>query len=232
MWYDFFRFTPPHTLEIPAMIEATIHEGAAAAARVRILDLDLEMLRDAVHASEIERRSCSLLEPSTSPGFKAWAAAFRTLAERLVPLGWARSETRSLPRLVNRETALAITVCNGDEGTGIASRCPKTKNPRGGQSVLLVHSNARQLKLPFPGSEFTPVPRDEEQITWWLLIHSSDGGDLRAELALPVALGDDRRFAVWEERILFDVGAPGPDLQDEKDDEDPLEIDVQVRPRD
>ena len=209
-----------------------LHEGPSAEARLNNLGLSSEWLVDAVHASEVERQSCSVLEPSIAPGFKAWAAGFRRLAEELVPRGWAKIETRGLPRLVNKETAVAVAVCNGDDGTGLRGREPRSKHPRGVQSVLLVRSNRRQLNLPFGDERFTPVPPDREQVTWWLLVYSNGEGSLRAELALPVGLDDDRRFSVWKERIILDV----PESEDferrvSDDDEPPMEIAVNVRPK-
>jgi hypothetical protein len=206
------------------------YEGPSMEARLNNLGLKPRWLINAVQASEIERRSCSVLEPSNAPGFKAWVAAFRTLAEQLVGSKWAKIETRGLPRLVNKDSAVAIAVCNGDDGVGVRDRDPKSKNPRGEQSALLIRSNQRQLNL-FSDPEFAPVPPDEEQVTWWLLIYSDELGALRAELSLPVGIGDDDRFSIWKERILLDIPRTDDSLRFHDHEELPPEIEVSVRPK-
>ena len=210
--------------------EPSIYEGPSTEARLNVLGLDVQWLVDAVRVSELERRSCSVLEPSNCPGIKAWAAAFRTLAEQLIDRGWTKVETSGLPRIVNPKTAVAIAVLSGDDAVGRRDRDPKSKSPRGEQSALLVRSNQRQLAL-FEERPFVPVPADEEQITWWLLIYSNEHGALRAELSLPVGLGDDDRFSTWKERILFDIPEVDQLPRSFEDHEPPLEIEVSVRPK-
>src|SRR5262245_6509459 len=112
-----------------------VFKGPRATAELRLLGVHEPELVVAVRAAEIERRSCSSLEPSVAPGFKAWAAGFRTLAEQLVVRGWVKTETKGLPRVLNPETRVAIAVVSGDEGTGIESAEPKSKTPKGAQSV-------------------------------------------------------------------------------------------------
>jgi hypothetical protein len=212
---------------------ALVFEGPSATARLLQLGLNEEDFIVAVQAAEMERRNCSPLEPTIAPGFKAWAAGFRTLAERLMPRGWERVESKGLPRMLNPETAVAIAIVNGDEATGHSDGAePKSKTPRGVQSVFLVRSNEIQLSLPFAeGRRFQPLPADQEQITWWLLMHSGANDSLHAELALPVGLGEDGRLSVWQERIIIDI----PDFTwpqgGREDEEPPLEVSVDIRPR-
>ena len=218
---------------VNALPQSRVFEGPLAEARLAELGLREEELVNAVRAAEMERRSCSPLEPSTSPGYKAWSTGFRTLAEQLVLRGWEKTETRGLPRLLNPESRIAIALVTGDEGTGttLVGSGPKSKAPRGTQSVLFVRSNQVQLNL-FPGSrQFMQRPSEAEQITWWLLMYSSGNGEVRAELSLPVGLGEDRRLAEWEERIVLHLesGSLEPDSLD--DDEPPVELEIDVRPR-
>lgn len=208
--------------------QAEVFDGPAAEAELRQLGLETADIVAAVEAAEITRRSCSPLEPSIAPGFKAWVAAFTALAERKVPQGWEKTETKGLPRLIEPRTAVAITVGSGDEGTGTSGGRPATKSPRGPQSVLYVRSNQSQLQI-FEARELRQLPAEAEQVTWWLLIYS-DGDDVRAELSLPVGLDDKRRLGFWEKRIIVDI----PDLSlppSGQDEEEPLEVEVNVRPR-
>lgn len=209
--------------------EQRVFRGRQALARVRELDVHEEDLVMAVRASEIERRSCSPLEPSVAPGFKGWAAAFRTLAEQMVPRGFVKTETKGLPRILNPDTRVALAVVTGDEGTGLLAGEPKSKSPRGTQSIFLVRSNEVQLQL-FDARRFRPLPAEQEQITWWLLIYSS-GDIVRAELSLPVGIGEDNRLAVWQERIIVELGdlSLPPNRRDEE--EPPLEFEINIRPR-
>ena len=78
--------------------EPEIFEGAAAIATCD-LGPTPEALVMAVENAEIERLGCSVLQSWLVPGIKAWSAAFRTVAEDVVPKGWRKTETRNLPRL-------------------------------------------------------------------------------------------------------------------------------------
>ncbi len=211
-----------------------VHEGPRATARLAELDLTEDILIRVVQAAEMERRSCSPLEPTIAPGFKAWATAYRVAAELLMPRNWERVELRGLPRLLNPETRVAIAIVGGDEATGRnTGPDPKSKTPRGSQSIFLVRSNEHQLAIPFAeGQRFRRLPDDAEQITWWLLIYSDGISALRAELSLPVGLGEDNRLSRWQERILITV----PDLSVDylgrpEDEEPPIELEINVRPR-
>jgi len=210
-----------------------IYEGPLAEARLLELGLTMEELVVAVLAAEMERRSCSPFAPSTAPGFKAWSAGFETLAERKVGPEWVRTETKGLPRILNPDTAIAVAIVSGDEGVGRRASCPKSKTPRGAQSAFLVRSNEKQIYLPFvEGKKFRPLPAEVEEITYWLLLYSDGIANFRAELSLPVSIGEDRRLSGWNERIILDI----PDLtfpsQRRSDDEEtPFEAEVNIRPR-
>lgn len=215
--------------------QTLVHEGPHAAVRLAELGLTEEILIRIVQAAEMERRSCSPLEPTIAPGFKAWSTAFRVAAELLMPRNWERVESRGLPRLLDPETKVAIAIVGGDDATGRSTGPdPKSKTPRGAQSKFLVRSNEHQLAIPFVEDDrrFRRLPDDQEQITWWLLIYSDGISSLRAELSLPVGVGDDSRLSLWQERIIISV----PDLSLETmgrpdDEEPPVELDIVVRPR-
>jgi hypothetical protein len=207
-----------------------IFSGPLANARLLSLGIQEPELVMAVRAAELERRSCSSLEPSVSPGIKAWIAGFRTLAEQLVVRGWLKTETKGLPRMLNPDTRTAIAVVSGDEGTGISSASPKSKTPRGAQSVFLVHSNEIQQSL-FEDRRFRQLPAEAEQITWWLLIYSDGVGAVRAELSLPVGMGEDRRLTDWSDRIIIELGDLSLPPGRREDEEPPLEFEINVRAR-
>ena len=212
---------------------ARVFEGPSAVAKLASLGLAPEPLIQAAQAWDMERRNSSPLEPSVAPGFKAWAAGFRRLAELLIPRGWVKTETKGLPRVLNPRSRIAIAVVSGDEGTGRAQGRPHSKAARGKQSVFLVRSNQIQLGLPFvEGERFRALPAEVEQTTWWLLVHSDGHGTLRAELSLPIGLSDANRLVFSEDRIIIEIPElPGDRLGGSDDEEPPLAIDVPVRPR-
>lgn len=207
-----------------------VFAGPRATARLHTLGLYEADLIMAVRAAELDRRSCSPLEPSIASGLKAWFAGVRTLAEQLVVRGWVKTETKGLPRVLNPATRVAVAIVSGDEGTGIASAEPKSKTPKGAQSIFLVHSNELQYSL-FEEPRYQSMPAEEEQITWWLLIYSDGADVVRAELSLPVGMGEDRRLSVWKDRIILELGdlSLPPGRRDEE--EPPIEFEINIRPR-
>ncbi len=131
--------------------------------------------------------------------------------------------------MVNNQTEIAIAVVHGDEATGVRSGHPKSKQPRGEQSFLLVESNERQMSLPYVTK---PLPAKPEQVTYWLLMFSDGDQEVRAELSLAVGLSEDHRLAYWKERIILSI--PNLDLEPLRrdiDEEPPLEVQVDVHPK-
>ena len=208
--------------------ECEVLEGVDASVRLETLGLTQPLLVRAVLAAAMERRNTSLLEPSNAPGFKAWARGFGVLAEELIPMDWRKVETNGLPRVVHPTSGVAIALVNGDDATGVYGRDPKSKTRRGPQSILLVHSNERQLQL-FELSRFHQTPAAEEQVTWWLLMYF--GADrLRAELSLPIGIGEDSKLSLWKTRIILDVPADGFEREAGSYDDDALQIEEHLEP--
>ncbi len=60
---------------------------------------------------------------------------------------------------------------------------------------------------------------------------ASNGDTVRAELSLPVGIGEDSRLAIWKERIIVEMGdlSLPPSRRDEE--EPPLEFEINIRPR-
>lgn len=209
--------------------EPRIFEGAGAIAKLLALGLTHESVVMAIGNSEIERLGCSVFEPRLMPGIKAWGAAFGTLAEESIRTGrWEKVEEHNLPRILNEELHVAVAVISGDDGTGLTHRIPKSKSPRGVQTVSFVRFNHWQGVL-FPDLS---VPEAEDSyVTYWLLIYSDGKGALRAEVSLPMGIDSESRLCAWKERIL--IGIPGPDAVGRKipEDEEPLDVEVIVKPK-
>lgn len=208
--------------------EPAIHvDPAARLSRLTGLGLDEEVIRRAVLAGEEERRDTSPFDPTIAAPFRAWAATIRALGEALASAGWRKHEFRNFPRIAHSVTKKAIAVVGGNEGTGRDDRHPTCRGTRGPRSIAVVEANRQRVLFPQP--EFVALPKDDKEFeTWWLLVYSG-GGELRAELSLPIGLGDDLRFSDWKERILI----PMPDLSADafswELQDEPIE--VSVRPK-
>jgi hypothetical protein len=209
--------------------EPEVFEGAGAIAKLSALDLNQQAVVMAVENSEIERLGCSVFEPRLVPGIKAWAAAFRTMAEDVVPRGWRKIEARNLPRLVNDDLHIALAVISGNEATGLKHRTPKSKTPRGEQSLSFVRFNQVQGIL-FPDLALPETA--DEYLTYWLLIFSDGKGTRRAELSLPMDIDAEYRLCAWRERVLITLPEPEPTRGKlPEDEEPPLDIEVVVKPK-
>jgi hypothetical protein len=204
---------------------ANVFEGPAGRARALELGLDVEWFVSAAQASELARRSHGPLAPSVAVGIGSYAAAFVGVAEPLAAKGWEKRESRGMARMVRGDQSMAIAVCTGDEGVGMADITPRSKYPRGVESLRIL---TRQRSLGLFEIEDTEESAEPEPDTWWLLIHSDGRSILRAELSRPVGVDEDQHLAFWSERILLDIPATDP-LRQHVEDEAPLEVTVNVR---
>ena len=215
-------------MKVTSLSEPRVVVADDAKALIAELGLDHEDLARAVAVSEAERRATSPLEPSSAAGYKAWAGGFRALCEVLIPKGWERIEHHGLPRLVNHKKGIAIAIVNGDDGTGIRERSPRSRAKRGEESVSLVGTNYVQLSLPFPEMQ---EKADGSEITWWLLVHSDGGSTLRAELSLCVGIDEEGRLAAWKTRIILEIEPLNSITTLATEEEPPAIIEVVVRPK-
>lgn len=136
--------------------------------------------------------------------------------------------------MVNVARKIGIAICTGDEGVGVGTGRPRSKYPRGIESARILAVNNGQLYLPIVDPPQPSAEEDESDITtWWLLVHSNGRDILRAELSLPIGeLDGEEHLASWSERIILNV-PPIDTLRGRRDNDDdlPLEITVDVRPR-
>ena len=68
------------------------------------------------------------------------------------------------------------------------------------------------------------------RVTWWLLICTRHD-EVRLELSLPRAIGEDGRIGSWAERIILEPLGGEPTLVETPDDPDLPPIDVPVERR-
>lgn len=182
----------------------TLHaEPLAVAAILSRFGLSEEPLLAAAMQGYLARANCTANHPPLFPSFVAWGETVRALREQLAPFGWYRDDERNYSRAVHPDGRIAIAVATGNEATGLADGLPSTKSAKGPSTVGALEVNRLQAWL--PGMEPPEESRSGEGkalTTWVLLVHHADN-EIRAELSLPLDIGDDGRISVWRERILL-----------------------------
>jgi hypothetical protein len=206
---------------------ATFVETQEVVDRLAQLGLSADALREAVEMGEAARNSCTANDPAITPGFLAWARTTRGLRELLAPEDWRRSNEGGLETTVAPDGNLALAVATGDDSTGRAGASPKTKYSKGPATVAAVEQN--QLSLFESLEPIVPGPAPTDRVTWLLLI-ARGGREVRCELSLPAAIGDDGRVEVWAERIILEPVSRDPEPTVNPVDQEP-EIVVEVSRR-
>lgn len=184
---------PPETIlrDSPAETEGRLKE----------LRLSTEVLVDAVRTGELERLSCTDLDPASAAGFEAWRWAVRRLRELLVPRGWRAVNDRNLPLVVEPSLSIAVAVTSGDDSTGTLFP-PTTLHPKGPATETYIEVNRRQLLL-FPAQpSFVPTPSRSERVTWLLLVRPRKDS-VRVELSLPASIDEFGYIQSWRERLIL-----------------------------
>lgn len=167
--------------------------------RLAALGLSQAILREAILSGEVLRDRCTRHHPPSFPGFVAWGETVRTLGDILVALGWSRRDDDNFSTVLNGGGTIALAVATGDEATGLRGAIPRTKYPKGPTLAAAVKRNNRQLRLFQMADEGTKT----SALTWILLV-ARTRTEVRCELSLPAALGEDRRVQSWRERIILD----------------------------
>ena len=209
------------------------HEAADVDTRLAELGLNHEALAIVVRRGWHAFASCTKNDPPLYPGFAAWATTVRALREYLLPQGWDRLDDNNYPLTVNPSGSMAIVVATGDDATGRLDQSPTTKSSKGPSTVEAVATNQHQLELPFPPVIVASAEGlvEERRVTWMLLVHRGFG-EVRAELSLPIAMGDDGRPRGWRERIILGAIPLDPEILDIVPPENPApDIDVEVKRR-
>lgn len=192
------------------------------------LGLTVAPFLKAVLAGHLARINCTENDAPNAPGFMQWNGTLRTLREELVPAAWTRCNVGGFATIVSPTGQVAIAVASGNESTGIRGAIPTTRSAKGPNTASAVQTNAAQFDL-FAAVIPAPPPEDAERVTWFLLFHN-DGQELRAELSLPVIMGEDGHIGLWRERIILptqplDTSFTLPELDFGPD----LDIDVRRR---
>ena len=139
--------------------------------------------------------------PVMAAGFNRWSETVRGLRDQLVLKGWSAEDVGGLSVVLNKKTAVAISVSSGDEATG-SDEVPSTRNPKSG----FVDRPVYEQQGVFDGVEASaPQAVDQQRIpscTEWILLYTHDSdGNIRSELSRPGSLDGSGRVNGWIERI-------------------------------
>jgi hypothetical protein len=162
------------------------------------------------------------------------------------PKGWKVREHGGIPSILSPDGTRQVIVSSGDPNTGNELRPPKSRNPKGAETVKLVWRNRHQASLTeaddteLDDSWLSLVPDDElfdddsvPNETWMLVYYLDERmHELRFELSKAVAMTDDMHFAILDDapRIIFDViKNPEPPTVAPEDEEQASVVNVQRR---
>jgi hypothetical protein len=169
--------------------------------RLESLGLSSDILTETILVGEAARASCTANDPPILPGLLAWGRSLRALAERLADKGWTRRDAGNFSTVTDPRLNIAIAVATGDEATGLRGAIPRTKYPKGPNTVRVVDQNIQQLRL---FEEPEDAAADGPAALTWILLIARVGNQVRAELSLPDSIGADGRVEGWRERIILD----------------------------
>jgi hypothetical protein len=208
-------------------------EPDAVDRRLAELGLTRAPLLRAIEVGEAQRRNATAHDPMSAPGFDKWRYATRTLRDDLVPKGWRASHLDGLERVVHPRGHVHIVVMLGSAATGDRWRTPSSKYPRGPSSFAYVEMNTAQRYL-FGAQEHERAKRrvaapEPSGVQTWTLLHFSSMEEVRCELSLPAAIGEDLRVHDWFERILLPPILIDPNVPEAPDADEPPDVDFDVR---
>lgn len=170
-----------------------------------------EMLEEVCRRGLAQFLTATPHHPSNAAGLFLYLELVQTLRQKLIPTGWELDEG-GLALTFNKTLGIAIAVRSGDAHSGDPTKTPSFKYPESTTMHEAIGGNARQLGLfdgvPAFAAFVAPAPPKRVDFnklrTWWLL-HFVDTarGIMRAELSLPINLGDSDETDQWETRIIL-----------------------------
>ena len=170
--------------------------------RLQELGLSEEILREAVEAGERVRRTFTTNHPLMASGLMRWAEIIKVLRDRLMVLGWTKSDVGGVPLVIHPKGLIALTVMSGNEGTGDDSSELRSKNPRGSTTIAFIKQNAEQLEFDRTVLKIKAVETKSSSPMMWYLAVNCVGNEVRFELSLPLGMNNGH-IEDWQERILF-----------------------------
>jgi hypothetical protein len=145
-------------------------------------------------------------DAANAAGSFAYFDAVKAPRDILRTSGWIPFQKFHIEFTAHPEMNLLLMVSSGDKNTGFFGVDPKTKNPKGNQTLKVVNNNAKQMSF-WPEME----PQRQTLIidsapTWILLYHVNPKDNLmRMELSLPIHFDlEGDCVDGWRQRIILD----------------------------
>ena len=206
----------------PVVVDSPLDKAAF----LRQLGLEEDLLRDVARVGLSGRTACTGNHPPTYAGTRQWGEMVKALRDRLIPVGWKKSDRKNFCMTIRGDDQIALVVARGDGFTGSPSPdvMPMTKYPKGVITRAVVDLNDW---LPFDQEfiarnrqEIGPKRDQEDQApSIWVLLHSIIDGRLELELSHPVGMNSSGYVDRWDIRIPLTPTDLDPDKMPVLDDE-------------
>ena len=180
-----------------------------------------DLLRESVLEGAEYIFACTDNDAKQAPGYIGWDKITRAVRERLIPLGWCRSDEHNQARTTSPDGSVTIVIAAGNDLTGIEGDSqPTTRSPKGPVTASAVEVNQRSFAEVMDDPAFIKPPTPE---TWILLYYvDEDAEEIRVELSFPEQIASNGFVAIWNERIILpaiSLGGPGTSADADEEDE-------------
>ncbi|HDT4634426.1 TPA: hypothetical protein ACPYWN_003185 [Klebsiella oxytoca] len=192
-------------------VQRTVFAGDDAVTCISKYGIKETALQAAVEDGLLEIRQSTDLDAKTDPGSRAWGAVIRGLRRELLTDSeeWGFSFVSGLNLTHNKDKGLNILVMSGDKYTGLFDGNPKSKNPKGAATEVLVGENYELFNAEKTISSFVRPEPVDSMINFVLLYFFDYGNkEVRYELSIPDGMSQSAgktRIASWKERYIFDA---------------------------
>jgi len=211
LWYDIGNAPPDHQKGRASLASVTHYFENDAETMLEAMGLSRETLAEVCRRGLAQYLTATPFHPCNAAGLLLYLELVQSLRQQLVLTGWEQAD-ESLALTINEELGLAIATRSGDVHTGDPDKVPWFKYPESTTMEQAISGNARQLGLfdGVPGFAAFATPSIQKRVdfnkirTWWLLHYvDTSRGVMRAELSLPVNIGEGETDQ-WETRIILD----------------------------
>ncbi|MCE9902489.1 hypothetical protein [Hafnia paralvei] len=191
-------------------VQKTVFLGNEAVSSIIGYGIKDSALQAAIEDGLLEIRRSTDLDAKTDPGSRAWGAIIRALRRELLADndGWSFSFVNGLNLTHNKLKGLNILVMSGDKYTGLPEGNPKSKNPKGAATEVLVGENYELFNVPSSVSPISEHVKKIDPTVNCVLLYFFDYGnkEVRYELSIPVGMTNSSgktRIANWKERNIL-----------------------------
>ena len=167
-------------------------------------------LQAAIEDGLVEIHRSTALDAKTDPGSRAWGAVIRGLRRELLAESpdWAYSYVNGLNLTHNKIKGLNVIVMSGDKYTGLPDVNPKSKNPKGGATEILVGENYDLFSSDNVVQSIQVKQNNIDSTITCVLLYFFDYSkkEARYELSIPVGMSNSAgkaKISDWRERNIF-----------------------------